>query len=75
MRVNEVIMGVDLTPSRIESARQELKPILVLLQAARAASLQNNVPLTRTEIQRAFAKYETILPILNTALERTHPLL
>lgn len=75
MRVNEVIMGVDLTPSRIEGARQELKPILVLLQAARAASLQNNMALVRTEIQRALAKYETILPILNAALERTHPLL
>lgn len=75
MKVNELITEqTDLTLQRLEGARQELRPILVLMQSGRAALLNNNTALARTEIQRALAKYETVLPILNKVLETARPL-
>lgn len=56
-------------PSRLESIRQELKPILALLQKARSHSLCNNHHMARADLQVALAKYETIMPVLNRMLE------
>ncbi|MGI0076134.1 MAG: hypothetical protein ACREAU_01860 [Nitrosopumilaceae archaeon] len=57
-------------PQSYVAALGELKPILVLLQTARSAIMRNQPNVAQTEIQRALAKYQNILPALQAGLDR-----